>query len=123
MLKPFLSLVLGLAAVALVTAFALLNRTPVAIWLFGWRWWLPLVWVILGSFALGVGVGAGLSLRRQFYLAQRLRDVRLESMATVLEPQFAATEASSSVAEAVGPTTVPVAAAPPQRELLVTLHE
>ncbi len=76
MLKPYLPLLAGLAVVVLVTAFALMNRTEVAVWLFGWRWWLPLVWVILGAFTAGVAVGAGLSLRRQFDLAARLEAVR-----------------------------------------------
>ena len=136
MLKPFLPLLLGLAAVTLVTAFALMNRTPVALWLLGWRWWLPLVWVILGSFAAGVGVGVGLSLRRQFYLARRLSDLRLEASATALEPQFAPGLASAPavaagvpvgavvVAEAASPATAAsVPATEPPREVLVTLHE
>ena len=76
MLKPYLPLLAGLAIVVLVTAFALMNRTEVAVWLFGWRWWLPLVWVILGAFTAGVAVGAGLSLRRQFDLAARLEAAR-----------------------------------------------
>ena len=76
MLKSYLPLLTGLVTVILVSAFALMNRTEVAVWLFGWRWWLPLVWVILGTFTAGVAVGAGLSLKRQFDLAARLEAAR-----------------------------------------------
>jgi uncharacterized integral membrane protein len=83
MLKPFLPLFAVLVVVILVTAFALMNRTEVAVWLFGWRWWLPLVWVILGAFTAGVAVGAGLSLKRQFDLAARLEAARRHAAAPV----------------------------------------
>lgn len=95
MLKPYLPLLAGLAVVVLVSAFALMNRTEVAVWLFGWRWWLPLVWVILGAFTAGVAVGAGLSLKRQFDLAARLESARRTTLA---EPVLAAPVAGGAQA-------------------------
>ena len=75
MLKPYVPLMTALGALILVITFALMNRTEVPVWVFGWRWWVPLVVVVLLSFLLGVGIGLGVSLRRQFYLAAQLRDL------------------------------------------------
>ena len=106
MLKPYLPLIGALAALILVTTFALKNRLPVPVWLFGDHY-IPLVVVILGSFVVGIVLGVGLSLRRQFYLAGRIRD--LETALTGGE--VAAAEAAPAGAPASG------------QEGMVALHE
>lgn len=74
MLKSYLPWIAALITVLMVIAFALNNGTVVALWFFGFRTYPRLVWVIVGSFLAGAAVGGGLSLRRQFALAAKLRE-------------------------------------------------
>jgi uncharacterized integral membrane protein len=83
MLKPYTPLIVVLVALGFVIAFALNNGMQVPVWVLGFRLYLPLVWVIVGSFLAGLGVGVAASLRRQFHLAAQLR--ALQSATTVSE--------------------------------------
>ncbi len=77
-----------------------MNRTEVAVWVFGLRWWVPLVVVILLSFVCGVAVGLSASLRRQFHLAGRLRDLEMARQAAEKEETAGEPETSQPALEA-----------------------
>ena len=86
----------------LLFAFALNNQHLVELkWVFGWRWQAPMVFVVLGVFALGCATGVLAMLPSWWHHRRTARNRQLLMPEPVVSPAHAPSGSTSAAADAL----------------------